>query len=414
MVLKKTPTVKKEPFKRVAKVFIMSVVSTIVAIILEAIGKGILEALSPSNSSGNILDSSASERYSLLFTMAYCFLVIAPSEEACKYFTFKRTIFNDREFDHTYDGVVYGAAAALGFATLENVLYVLQYGLLTGLLRAVLSVPLHAFTGILMGYYFGLSKFKKYNNIEHDKNPQRRAFLISVLVHGMYDFLLFATKASDAPEYFVYVTLIGVVGIMILIYVLMHRIINNASRQDLIIYGEYYYQHLNGQFQDMLGKTNENGAVFTPEYQAVPNYTTNTNGIPPHTTAYQPDAWQYQNQPNNTTYQQPAGYQYGNVPNGQYGYQANNTYQTPNVDPYSNGQYVPQNNNPYHQPSTVPQNRYTNPQSSAVPYGQNYQPVRQPYTPNQTVTPERVNFCNACGNRLTTDSKFCPICGNKI
>ena len=427
-VLKKTPTIKKEPFKRVAKVFIMSAVSTIIAGILEIIGTIILAlAVFMPKASGTKIDSSEIENASMIFLFALCLLVIGPAEEACKYFTFKRNIFNDREFDHTYDGVVYGAAAALGFATLENVIYVLQYGLLTGLLRAILSVPLHAFTGILMGYYFGLSKFKKYNNIEYDKNPQRRAFLISVVVHGMYDFLLMAAKSEAAPEFFFVFAYAGVIAIMILVYVLMYRIINKASEQDLIIYGEYYYQHLNGQFQDMVGKTNENGAVFATVNQTVPNYTTNANGIPPHTTAYQtaawqygsqqndttnangipphmtagqPAAWQYQSQPNSTTYQQPVSYQYGGAQNGQYGYQPNNTYQTPNFNPYIQGQYVPKNNT-YHQ-------------STATTYGQNPGSVQQPYIPTQSITPERIKFCNQCGNRLTADNKYCPICGNRI
>ena len=395
-VLKKTPTVKKEPFKRVAKVFIVSALSTIIAAILEVIGT-VIVAVAYSSDADKIASMSG---YFVL-----CLLVIGPSEEACKYFTFKRNIFNDREFDHTYDGVVYGAAAALGFATLENVLYVLQYGALTGLLRAVLSVPLHAFTGIFMGYNFGISKYIKYNNIingENNKNPQRRAFLISVVVHGMFDFLLFASKATNAPENFVYISFAGVIGIMILVYVLMIKIINKASKQDLIIYGEYYYQHLNGQLQDMVGKTNENGALFVIS-ENVPNYTTNTNGYQPHTMAGQPVTWQYSH-PANYNYQQPGGYTYANSQNGQYGYQPYNTnQQSNNVNPYSNGQYG------------YPSQNANQPQHTGT-YGQSYDAVSSMYTPTQTQTQpaERIKFCNECGNKLTEDSKFCPVCGNKI
>ena len=403
-VLKKTPTVKKEPFKRVTKVFIKSALSTIIAAILEVIGAVIVVAA---------YSSDADKIASMSGYFVLCLFVIGPSEEACKYFTFKRNIFNDRQFDHTYDGVVYGAAAALGFATLENVLYVLQYGALTGLFRAVLSVPLHAFTGILMGYNFGISKYIKYNNLinaVNNKNPQRRAFLISVVVHGMFDFLLFATKATDAPENFEYVAIAGVIGIMIFVYVLMFKIINKASKQDLIIYGEYYYQHLNGQIQDMVGKTNEKGAVFVAA-GTVPNYTTNTNGYQPNAMSGQPVAWQYGQQANNN-YQQPGGYPYGNTQNGQYGYQPHNTYQQPNnVNPYSNnGQYRYPSQNTYQ-----PQQNTYQPQQNGT-YGQSYDPVRPMYTPTQAQPQpaETIKFCTECGNRLTTDSKFCPVCGNRI
>lgn len=50
------------------------------------------------------------------------------------------------------DGIVYGSAAAGGFATLENIFYVFQHGFGVGILRAVLSVPSHVFEGAILGY----------------------------------------------------------------------------------------------------------------------------------------------------------------------------------------------------------------------------------------------------------------------
>ncbi|SEK23072.1 PrsW family glutamic-type intramembrane protease [Ruminococcus albus] len=402
VVLKKTPTIKKEPFKRVAKVFIVSALSTIIAAILEYIGIIIL-AISYNSDANKILSMSG------LF--ALCVFIIGPAEELCKYFTFKLTIFKNRDFDHTYDGIVYGAAAALGFATLENIFYVLGngsksgalMGAFTGILRAALSVPLHAFTGIFMGYYFGLSKYKKYNNIESDKNPQRRAFFISVLVHGLYDFLALASVAKDAPESFEYVGIAGVIGIMIIVYMLMYKIITKASKEDLMIYNEYYYQHLNGHFQDMVGKTNENGTVLVNP-DNVQNFVTNAYGSQPNTMAGQPVVWQYGSIPNNTTDQQSGGYPYGNSQNAQFGYQPHNTQQPNNVNPYSQGQYG----------GYPASNAYQS--QNTVAYDQNYEPVRQTYTPSQ-IQPqpgETVKFCNECGNKLTSDTKFCPICGHKI
>ncbi|WP_177219524.1 PrsW family glutamic-type intramembrane protease [Ruminococcus albus] len=430
-MLKKTPAVKKEPFKRVAKVFIVSALSTIVAIILELIGMIIL---------ANIYKSDVKGIMSMSGIFALCLFIIGPSEEICKYFTFKLTIFKNRDFDHTYDGVIYGAAAALGFATLENILYVLgnssQSGALmgayTGILRAVLSVPLHAFTGILMGYKFGISKYIKYNNVinaVHNKNPQRLAFILSVAVHGLYDFLAIASNATDAPEGFVYVSIAGVIGIMILVYVLMYKIINKASKEDLMIYNEYYYQHLNGHFQDMVGKTNENGIVLVNP-DNVQNFVTNAYGSQPNTMAGQPVVWQYGSIPNNNTDQQSGGYPYGNAQNGQYGYQPqnnyqpHNTYQQPgNVNPYSQGQYggYPAENT--YQPQ---QNAYQSRNSDT--YVPGIEPVSPTYTPNQSVhqtytptqtqaqvqQPEKASFCTECGNRLSADAKFCTICGNKI
>jgi len=75
----------------------------------------------------------------------------------------------------------------MGFATLENVLYVYQYGLATGILRMFTAVPAHATFAILMGFFLGKAKF-----------THRKVFFFSVLsliaaaiFHGSYDYFLF-------------------------------------------------------------------------------------------------------------------------------------------------------------------------------------------------------------------------------
>lgn len=94
-------------------------------------------------------------------------------------------------FDEPMDGVVYGAAASLGFATLENILYVATGDLSTAILRAFTAVPGHAFCGALMGYFIGQSKFKaggKGRNLF-------AALFWPILLHGVYDFGLMLGEA---------------------------------------------------------------------------------------------------------------------------------------------------------------------------------------------------------------------------
>ena len=110
----------KEPFKKLASVFTISALSTIPAIILEVVGGMVL---------GFVLgifdiENGASTNESVIYQVLEFFVVVGLFEEACKYFTFKWIIFNDRDFDNTYDGVIYGACSALGFATLENLGYI--------------------------------------------------------------------------------------------------------------------------------------------------------------------------------------------------------------------------------------------------------------------------------------------------
>ena len=58
-------------------------------------------------------------------------------------------------FDEPMDGIVYGVVASLGFATLENMLFVFEGGISVAVSRAFTAVPLHAFVGAIMGYYVG-------------------------------------------------------------------------------------------------------------------------------------------------------------------------------------------------------------------------------------------------------------------
>lgn len=82
-------------------------------------------------------------------------------EEFFKWLVILTLIFKHVEFDDPYDGILYGASVSLGFATVENVLYLLTFGIDTALMRAILPVSSHALFGVVMGYYYGKSKFAK-------------------------------------------------------------------------------------------------------------------------------------------------------------------------------------------------------------------------------------------------------------
>ena len=84
----------------------------------------------------------------------YSYLFIALTEEFSKWFFVKTITWNNKEFNHIYDAIVYSVFVSLGFATLENIMYVFEGGIGTALLRAVLSVPGHVFFGVFMGYYY--------------------------------------------------------------------------------------------------------------------------------------------------------------------------------------------------------------------------------------------------------------------
>jgi RsiW-degrading membrane proteinase PrsW (M82 family) len=90
-----------------------------------------------------------------------------------------------------YDGIVYAVFISLGFATVENLAYVLSAGFNTAIMRSVTAVPAHALFGVTMGYYLGIAKFAwpKFRN-----KYIRLGFATPVILHGIYDFILFSQK----------------------------------------------------------------------------------------------------------------------------------------------------------------------------------------------------------------------------
>lgn len=169
--------VEKEPPGLLTKLLLLGAVSTISAIILEMAGIGIL----------GLFLSEESTVYILLEN----FLVVALSEEAGKYFVLKKCTWKHPAFNYTFDGIVYAVASSLGFATLENILYVVQGGLETGIARAFLSIPGHTIFGIYMGLHYGIARREaSLENTAKFRIHKKLALIVPVLLHGTYDFCL--------------------------------------------------------------------------------------------------------------------------------------------------------------------------------------------------------------------------------
>jgi RsiW-degrading membrane proteinase PrsW (M82 family) len=115
------------------------------------------------------------------------FVVAAFSEELFKYMALFLLIWKSPEFNEKFDGIVYAVYVSLGFAAVENVLYVMEGGISTGLMRAITAVPAHAIFGVTMGFYFGLAKFYE----KERATLKLKALGFPMLLHGIYDFILF-------------------------------------------------------------------------------------------------------------------------------------------------------------------------------------------------------------------------------
>lgn len=148
-----------------------------------------------------IFTNTSTESSTILELMIYAFFVVATTEEGMKYLVLRFYNYPHKEFDEPYDGIMYGVAVSLGFAAIENVMYVFMSdgaGLQTGLLRMFTAVPAHAVFGVMMGYFVGRAKFLAKGNPVIER---LKGLLIAILFHGMYDFFLFLpTSGVMEPE----------------------------------------------------------------------------------------------------------------------------------------------------------------------------------------------------------------------
>lgn len=126
------------------------------------------------------------EEAGLISPFAVSFIQVAFIEEFMKWFVVLVAVYYHVHFNQRYDGIVYASAIALGFASVENMLYIFANGMDTAFLRAIFPVTSHALFGVVMGYYFGKAKF----NRRHRHMYLFFAFLFPYLLHSTYNLIL--------------------------------------------------------------------------------------------------------------------------------------------------------------------------------------------------------------------------------
>lgn len=123
--------------------------------------------------------------------------IVAFSEEMGKFLGLRLYSYNQKSFDEPFDGIVYSILVSMGFATIENVMYVLNSaaigrGLEVGLQRMFLSVPAHATFAVVMGYFVGKAKF----NSKYSLGLMVLGLAGAIFFHGTFDFFLFVNQYS--------------------------------------------------------------------------------------------------------------------------------------------------------------------------------------------------------------------------
>jgi RsiW-degrading membrane proteinase PrsW (M82 family) len=118
---------------------------------------------------------------------ANAFFKVAFVEEFSKFVFIRFMLFNNKNFNEPFDGIVYAVMVSMGFATLENIIYVFQYGYTTGFLRMFTAVPAHATFAVLMGFFLGKAKFSHRNQLY----LSLAALTSATIFHGAYDYFWF-------------------------------------------------------------------------------------------------------------------------------------------------------------------------------------------------------------------------------
>jgi protease PrsW len=191
---------KAEPTGLIAKTFFLGILSIIPALVMES-----------------VLSLGTSLIPPMWLNLFRAFLVAGLCEEAVKMWVVRGYSARRSGFDEITDGIVYSVTAGLGFAFYENMMYGMSATNLWAVLlfRGITSVPLHALSSGFMGYYIGKSYFG-------NRDYFGRGLLIAVLIHGLYDFILFS------PALYNWL----IVPLLVILYPLLFRLMAKARKED--------------------------------------------------------------------------------------------------------------------------------------------------------------------------------------
>ena len=133
------------------------------------------------------------------------FIVAGLTEEFMKRLVVMKIAFRHPAFNEKMDGIIYCAFAALGFAAVENVVYLASYfqqRRSSAFSDSLFSVPGHMLFAVTMGYYLALSKYAQSPGMS--RNYYSKSLLYPVLLHGTFNTIL----SLNLPILFVFVPFI--------------------------------------------------------------------------------------------------------------------------------------------------------------------------------------------------------------
>ena len=203
-IIYKLDKYEKEPIKQIVRVFLYGCLTVIPVMFIAGIRDplyegGHLESL-VSLTGGGMLGIRE------MSIFLYAVIGVALVEEYFKFLVLTKYIYNKPDFNEPMDGIVYGVTASMGFAFIENLMYVYLYvdsdaAFSTAVLRMCSAIPAHALMGVIMGYYVGKAKFSK----DNEKRLLLKGLLGAIILHGLYDYFL---MSQNGIGFFAFASLI--------------------------------------------------------------------------------------------------------------------------------------------------------------------------------------------------------------
>ena len=429
----------KEPIGLLLKIFGLGILSAIPAIFLEWLAEKIL---------GLIFGGVGQ----IAFYALSAFFGVAIIEEFVKFLAAYLVTWRNKHFNYKFDGIVYCLFGSMGFAAIENVMYLLMgsegtvKGVLSiGIQRGLLAIPAHAMCAIFMGYYYGNAKYlKSYGDRRGCRISLLTGFLIASSLHGFYDFCLFTGR--------VFFFIIFVVFVVVADTFTIIRIVQARKHNEKMYVAPQYRQYWVGPAADPYQAYGGYEAPTYGGYNYSQQYSSNSQFAPPvvdqkeaytpqvvsQNTNFQPETVsssqynpQYTPQRNaqentqigNVTYQQnnvqtgSANYQQDNVQTGSANYQQGNAQTNSANYQQSNTQFGTANNQQDNQGNNLGL-QFIAPED-ATNNNQNHNPTTPDYgTPAKQITPPPVKNmqlkCPVCSAVNYFSAFYCTSCGASL
>lgn len=148
-------------------------------------------------------------------------------EEGWKLFFILLVPYRRKSFNEPLDGIVYAVMVSMGFATVENIMYVINGGVAVGILRIFTAVPAHAMFAVIMGFFLGEAKFLHKNKFGFILI----AYVAAGSFHGAYDYFLFE---KNIPGIWLGAIVSLIVGLILSLKAIgMHRKLSKTKADQL-------------------------------------------------------------------------------------------------------------------------------------------------------------------------------------